>query len=98
MGVFNASTSPPKEGYAVTETNVFELTQPETFSDPLTEVFPTTIIERYYARSSLRRWKNANSKPSPRLAPVMGRSFAQAARTTPVRQKWMAQAPEDLYA
>ena len=38
MGVFNASTSPPKEGYAVTETNVFELTQPGTFSDPLTEV------------------------------------------------------------
>jgi hypothetical protein len=38
VGVFNASTSPPKEGYAVTETNVFELTQPGTFSDPLTEV------------------------------------------------------------
>src|SRR4029077_18675788 len=28
----------PKEGYAVTETNVFELTQPGRFSDPLTEV------------------------------------------------------------
>src|SRR6202011_5001271 len=38
VGVFNASTSPPKERYAVTETNVFELTQPGTFSDPLTEV------------------------------------------------------------
>src|SRR6202023_1405738 len=37
-GVFNPSTSPPKERYAVTETNVFELTQPGTFSDPLTEV------------------------------------------------------------
>jgi hypothetical protein len=36
--VFNASTSPPKEWYAVTETNVFELTQPGTFSDPLTEI------------------------------------------------------------
>jgi high-affinity K+ transport system ATPase subunit B len=35
VGVFNASTSPPKECYAVTETNVFELTQPGTFSDPL---------------------------------------------------------------
>jgi len=30
--VFNASTSPPKEGYAVTETNVFELSsRPEEF-------------------------------------------------------------------
>jgi hypothetical protein len=38
VGVFNASTSPPKEGYAVTGTNVFEPTQRGTFSDPLTEV------------------------------------------------------------
>ncbi|MGB7965004.1 MAG: transposase, partial [Methylocella sp.] len=38
MGVFNASISPPKGRYAVTGTNVFELTEPGTFSDPLTEV------------------------------------------------------------
>jgi hypothetical protein len=34
VGVFNASTSPPKSDTP----NVFELTQPGTFSDPLTEV------------------------------------------------------------
>jgi hypothetical protein len=38
VGVFDASTSPLKEGYAVTETNVFQLSQPGTFVDPLTEV------------------------------------------------------------
>src|SRR6478672_768606 len=38
VGVFNASTSPPKEGYAVTDTNVFQLSQPGDFADPLTEV------------------------------------------------------------
>jgi putative transposase len=36
--VFNASTSPAKEWYAVTETNVFQLSQPGCFIDPLTEV------------------------------------------------------------
>jgi putative transposase len=36
--VFNASTSPPKERYAVTETNVFQLVQPGAFIDSLTEV------------------------------------------------------------
>jgi hypothetical protein len=38
VGVFDASASPPKEWYAVTETNVFQLTQPGAFADPLTEV------------------------------------------------------------
>ena len=38
MGVFNASTSSTEGVIRVTETNVFELTQPGTFSDPLTEV------------------------------------------------------------
>jgi transposase-like protein len=38
VGVFNASTSPPKERYAVTETNVFQLVQPGAFIDSLTEV------------------------------------------------------------
>jgi hypothetical protein len=28
VGVLDASTSPPKERYAVTETNVFQLSQP----------------------------------------------------------------------
>src|SRR6202051_2906386 len=37
-GGVRASTSPPKERYAVTESNVFKLSQPGTFSDPLTEV------------------------------------------------------------
>src|SRR5512133_2602070 len=36
--VFNASTSPMKEGYAVSNSNVIKLTQPGTFSDSLTEI------------------------------------------------------------
>jgi hypothetical protein len=56
VGVFNASTSPPKEGYAVTETNVFELTQPGTFSDPLRE--------RYWGRPSKPRLR-LGSAPIP---------------------------------
>jgi transposase-like protein len=38
MGVFDASTSPPKERYAVTDDNVIKLAQPGSFEDPLTEV------------------------------------------------------------
>ena len=38
MGVLDASTSPPKERYAVTDINVFQLSQPGAFADPLTEV------------------------------------------------------------
>lgn len=38
MGMLNASTSPPKERYTVTDTDVFPPVQPGTFSDPLTEV------------------------------------------------------------
>jgi putative transposase len=37
-GVFDASTSPPKERYAVTDDNVIKLVQPGSFEDPLTEV------------------------------------------------------------
>src|SRR5499426_4613864 len=36
--VFNASTSPMKEGYAVSDSNVIKLTQPGVFTDSLTEV------------------------------------------------------------
>jgi transposase-like protein len=38
VGVFEASTSPPKERYAVTDDNVIKLIQPGSFEDPLTEV------------------------------------------------------------
>jgi transposase-like protein len=38
VGVFNASTSPAKERYAVTKDTVVKLVQPGSFSDPLTEV------------------------------------------------------------
>ena len=38
MVVFNASTSPMKEGYAVSDSNVFKLAQPGVFTDSLTEV------------------------------------------------------------
>src|SRR5262244_3788601 len=36
--VFNASTSPMKEGYAVFDSNVIKLAQPGVFTDTLTEV------------------------------------------------------------
>jgi putative transposase len=36
--VFNASTSPMKEGYAVSDSNVIKLAQPGVFTDSLTEV------------------------------------------------------------
>jgi hypothetical protein len=38
VGVFDASASPLKEGYAMTGTNVFKLSQPGMLSDLLTEV------------------------------------------------------------
>ena len=38
MVVFNASASPMKEGYAVSDSNVIKLAQPGVFSDSLTEV------------------------------------------------------------
>lgn len=38
MGVLEASTSPPKEGYAVSNDNVVKLIQPGAFEDQLTEV------------------------------------------------------------
>jgi putative transposase len=38
VGVFDASTSPLKERYAVTDDNVIKLIQPGSFEDPLTEV------------------------------------------------------------
>jgi putative transposase len=38
VGVFDASTSPAKERYAVTDDNVIKLIQPGSFDDPLTEV------------------------------------------------------------
>jgi putative transposase len=38
VGVFDASTSPPKERYAVPNDNVIKLIQPGAFDDPLTEV------------------------------------------------------------
>src|SRR5262249_56806556 len=38
MEVIRASTSPPKERYAVTDTNVSKLVPPGTFTDPLTEI------------------------------------------------------------
>ena len=41
MGVLDASTSPPKERYAVSTDNVVQLIQPGTFSDQLTEVLRT---------------------------------------------------------
>jgi transposase-like protein len=38
VGVFDASTSPPKERYAVSQDNVIELVQPEAYADELTAV------------------------------------------------------------
>jgi putative transposase len=38
VGVFKASSSPPKERYAVTNDSVIKLVQPGSFDDPLTEV------------------------------------------------------------
>ena len=38
VGVFEASTSVLKEWYAHADTNVFQLSKPRTFADPLTEV------------------------------------------------------------
>ncbi|MCK1478294.1 IS256 family transposase, partial [Bradyrhizobium sp. 197] len=38
MGVLDASTSPPKERYAVSNDNVIHLIQPGIFDDQLTEV------------------------------------------------------------
>jgi putative transposase len=38
VGVFDASTSPAKERYAVTNDNVTRLVQPGAFEDPLTEI------------------------------------------------------------
>jgi transposase-like protein len=38
VGVLDASTSPPKERYAVSNDNVFKLIQPGTFDDQLTEI------------------------------------------------------------
>ncbi|MGY3108066.1 hypothetical protein ACVWW7_004693 [Bradyrhizobium sp. LM6.9] len=38
MGVLDASTSPPKERYAVSNNNVIHLIQPGIFDDQLTEV------------------------------------------------------------
>ena len=47
----------------MTETNVFELTQPGTFSDPLTAVLPTAR-ERYWSRPSKPRLR-LGSAPIP---------------------------------
>jgi hypothetical protein len=38
VGVFDASTSPSKEWYAMTNTNIIKLGQPGTFTDSLTEI------------------------------------------------------------
>jgi putative transposase len=38
VGVLDASTSPPKERYAVFNDNVTKLIQPEEFDDQLTEI------------------------------------------------------------
>src|SRR3954454_5506139 len=38
VGVFETSTSPPKELHAMIQDNVVKLIQPAAFSDPLTEV------------------------------------------------------------
>jgi hypothetical protein len=38
VGVLDASTSPPKERYAVSNDNVIKLIQPEFFDDQLTEI------------------------------------------------------------
>ena len=38
MGVLDASTSPPKERYAVSKDNIIRLIQPGTVEDQLTEI------------------------------------------------------------
>jgi hypothetical protein len=49
VGVLDASTSPPKERYAVPKDNVTKLIQPGVFDDQLTEVL------RHGARALLAR-------------------------------------------
>jgi hypothetical protein len=41
MGVLDASTSPPKERYAVSKDNIIKLIQPGNVDDPLTEILRT---------------------------------------------------------
>ncbi len=44
MGVLDASTSPPKERYAVPKDNVIKLIQPGFFDDQLTEIYATERV------------------------------------------------------
>ena len=55
MGVFEASTSPAKERYAVTDANVVKLLQPGSFADPLTEVLRNGA-RACWPRRSRPRW------------------------------------------
>ena len=41
MGVLDASTSPPKERYAVSKDNIIKLIQPGNVDDQLTEILRT---------------------------------------------------------
>jgi len=45
VGVLDASTSPPKERYAVSSDNVFKLIQPGCFDDQLTEILRQVLAQ-----------------------------------------------------
>jgi hypothetical protein len=49
VGLLNDLTSPPKERYAVSNTNVTKLVQPGTFSDQLTDILRDGVnVERHF--------------------------------------------------
>ncbi len=66
MGVLDAFTSPPKERYTVSKDNVFQLIQPGTFSDQLTDILRdgarTLLIQAVEAEVSAFLAKHANLK------------------------------------
>jgi hypothetical protein len=85
--VFNASTSPMKKGYAVSDSNVIKLAQPGVFTDSLTEVLRsgarallTQAVEAEVAEVSRKVCRTqARDGPSARRAPrpssgTLGRS------------------------
>ena len=73
MGVLDASTSPPKERYAVSKDNVIKLIQPAVFDDQLTEVL------RNGARALLARAVEAKDFLDKHAEPRQGRIVASPA-------------------
>jgi hypothetical protein len=75
--VLEASTSPPKERYAVSNDNVFKLVQPGAFDDQLTEILRQGARRAFGDRRAnpevcapSRAKAAAIARPMPRLPPV----------------------------